>query len=280
MRWAIYRIHYGLDFLKVSINSIYPYVDKIFIGYSLEPWSKKSKVNYLGKEIDMPKLHEKVDKWLEENYGNDSKIKLFNYETNTPKNQFKIYLDHCINNEQIIPNTTLFIEPDMVFEGNSVHRHFNILESLKENSKIQSIGMYQIEVWKYLNWRIPLRPRIGPVIFNTGRTQDFSTGFGTTGNLPIGVSDLKTYNFGFCFNPKTMLYKILASINFSKEIGDSIPSHEWYEEKWLNWNPSKIDLEISERHKNAIQKAIPHTMPENIIEALKYSSYSLQEYNK
>ena len=35
MDWAIYRIHYGLDFLKQSIDSVIGSVDKVFVIYSL-----------------------------------------------------------------------------------------------------------------------------------------------------------------------------------------------------------------------------------------------------
>ena len=38
MKIAIYRIHYGIDFLLESINSIINDVDKIVIFYSEKPW--------------------------------------------------------------------------------------------------------------------------------------------------------------------------------------------------------------------------------------------------
>ena len=44
MKWAIYRIHYGIDYLKNSINSIEKDFDKIFIFYSEKPWIIKDKI--------------------------------------------------------------------------------------------------------------------------------------------------------------------------------------------------------------------------------------------
>ena len=64
VRWAIYRIHYGLDFLSQSIESIRDDVDKIFICYSLDPWVVKDKVSYLGDEIDMPNNAENIEEYL------------------------------------------------------------------------------------------------------------------------------------------------------------------------------------------------------------------------
>ena len=71
MDWAIYSIHYGLDFLKQSIDSVIGSVDKVFVIYSLEPWVVKDTVNYLGKDMPMPKLHEDVVAFMEKHYSND-----------------------------------------------------------------------------------------------------------------------------------------------------------------------------------------------------------------
>ena len=63
-KWAIYRMHYGLDFLSQSISSIRDDVDKIFICYSLQPWVVRDKVSYLGDEIDMPNNPENIEEYL------------------------------------------------------------------------------------------------------------------------------------------------------------------------------------------------------------------------
>ena len=55
MIWAIYRIHYGIDFLEPSLNSIMSEVDKIFIFYSKNPWVKAKYVNYKNQNLDFPK---------------------------------------------------------------------------------------------------------------------------------------------------------------------------------------------------------------------------------
>ena len=70
-RWAIYRIHYGLDFLKHSIDSIVDSVDHVHVIYSLDPWVVKDTVHYLGEDVPMPKLHEDVNKFMNDHYSND-----------------------------------------------------------------------------------------------------------------------------------------------------------------------------------------------------------------
>ena len=40
MIYVIYRILYGTDFLERSMRSVYDEADRIFVGYSSEPWSK------------------------------------------------------------------------------------------------------------------------------------------------------------------------------------------------------------------------------------------------
>ena len=43
MNIAIYRIHYGLDFIGKSIKSIIDDIDLIFIFYSNNPWIVQKK---------------------------------------------------------------------------------------------------------------------------------------------------------------------------------------------------------------------------------------------
>ena len=51
-RIALYRIHYGLDFLGKSIDSLYLHVDKIFVFWSKQPWYKECK--------NLPPMNENV----------------------------------------------------------------------------------------------------------------------------------------------------------------------------------------------------------------------------
>jgi len=258
-RWAIYRIHYGIDFLKQSIDSIKNSVDKIFVIYSINPWVVKDTVNYLGSEVPMPCLHEDVFQFMYDNYKATQKIQYFRHEVTTPANQFRMYYDICVNKMGYQPESVLFMEPDMVFYKPLVN---SLFDELDERKDIPCLGTTQIELWKDCNWRVPQRDRIGPMIWNPKRIPNFTTHFGTWHpQHQIVSSYIQNYNFGFCLNAKTMLYKHLTAINFSAAIGDSIPSQEWYRDKWLNWTPDTTDIEISERWKHLIPKAEIYNMP-------------------
>ena len=266
VRWAIYRIHYGLDFLSQSIESIRDDVDKIFICYSLDPWVVKDKVSYLGEEIDMPRNPESVQQYLS-TYDVDPKIDIFRAEFNTPLNQFRELYDMAREREGLLPSKVVFMEPDMVYKKGDLSKMFDDLNTLSDETMIPAISTYQIELWKSFKWRVPQRERTGPVIYNIDVTPGFTTHFGPEpgkcGSMVVH-SDIKNYNFGFCLNSLTMYYKHLTAINFSKEIGDSIPSQEWYRDKWSNWVPETEDLEIAENYKYLIKRAEPFDMPEEI----------------
>ena len=85
--WAIYRIHYGTDFIIQSVNSIINYVDRIFIFYSEEPWIKTDKINYKSKLIKFPRNPENVKSFLLKNFQSE-KIIIKKYECNSPLNQY------------------------------------------------------------------------------------------------------------------------------------------------------------------------------------------------
>ena len=261
MNWAIYRIHYGTDFLKQSIDSIIDSVDKVFVIYSLNPWVVEGDVTYLGEVYSMPKLQEDVPAFMEKHYSNNKKVEWFNQEVSTPANQFRNYYDICVKKENKKPYTVLFMEPDMVYSENDV---VNLRIQLNIND-IPCLGTTQIELWKNNSWRIPQRPRVGPVMWLPSRAPDFKTHFGTTmPGLDYVSHNIQNHNFGFCLNATTMMYKHLTAIQFSAAIGDSIPSHEWYRDKWLNWTPETRNIEISEEWKHMIPKAELYNMPDKM----------------
>ena len=265
-KWAIYRMHYGLDFLSQSISSIRDDVDKIFICYSLQPWVVRDKVSYLGDEIDMPNNPENIEEYLKI-YNDDPKVHCFRAEFNTPKNQFRQIYDICCEMENTTPNKVLFMEPDMVYQKGDLSKMFDqFKKSTNDDTMIPAMTTYQIELWKTFKWRVPQRERTGPVIWNIDVSPEFKTHLGPEpdgGSLVI-YNDMKNYNFGFCFNSLTMYYKHLTAIQFSGSIGDSIPSQEWYRDKWTNWTPDTENLEIAENYKYLIKRAESFEMPEQM----------------
>ena len=275
MKIAIYRIHYGIDFLLESINSIINDVDKIVIFYSEKPWVKVDKIKYKNKFINFPKNPENVKEFISTNLVND-KIFYFNYECNTPKNQFGKLYEIVINKFKIKPKYVMFIEPDMIFGKNQL----NLLKfELNLKFWTNHISSRQIEIWKYnkslksnKSYRIPLRKkRVGPVLWKIKNNQKIETHFGgepssKSKRLSIFVT---TLNLGFSINKKSMFYKHLMAITFSKVIGDSEPDENWYDEKWLNWREDFENLEISKGFQHNIKRAFRYKIPYKYFQFLK-----------
>ena len=234
---AVYRIHYGLDFLGKSIESLYLHVDKVFVFWSKQPWYKKCK--------DLPPLNENVKEFCDkyESWG-DNKVTVFEREYDLPDNQYKkMYDEICQFYPK--PDQALFMEPDMVWD----HKTLNEVWKLRDNE----ISFNQIEFWKNENWYIK-RDRPGPTLWNIAPHKTMK---GCWASKQKRHETLKCYNYGFCLSPEVMKYKHEVAIQSSKYYGDSNPSKEWYQDKWLNWTPETRDLEISEAHRHLIEKAHP-----------------------
>ena len=135
---------------------------------------------------------------------------------------------------------------------------------IEEASNHSHLFAPQIEMWKTQEYRIRRKDnitRLGPSAYKP-EIPDFR--FGAYNGRDQVISKHGCYNFGFCLNEKTMLYKHNAALDFSEKIKDSIPSKTWYEEKWLNWTPEITNLEPASKHTDHIPKAEPYDMPQDM----------------
>lgn len=250
MKVAIYRIHYGLDFLKQSINSIIDHVDRVFVFHSKRPWSKRNSLHYLGQDIQLPTLQEDVKTFCEQF---DERVVYICKQYDTPDNQYS-ELYSRVRAHFTTPTQTLMMEPDMVFAPGDVEKLLAY--------KGEYVSTSQIEFWKTMNWRVPQRSRVGATLWNVPVS---NTHKGTYFNVNTHDS-IQNYNFGFCLSKEIMLYKHLVAIMGSQDINDSVPDETWYNNKWLNWRPDMIDLEISKGHQHTIKQIQPYNPPANIME--------------
>ena len=233
MRYAIYRIHYGLDFLGKSIESVIDEVDKVFVFWSKQPWYKKCE--------NLPPLNENVLEFCKKY----DKVTVIEKEFDLPENQFKKMYDHVVS-EYSNPDKVIMMEPDMVWDRSELKKALELTD--------HEISFNQIEFWKNEEWYIK-RDGPGPTLWN-GTPE--STGKGCWSSKNKTHDKIRCYNYGFCLSPEVMKYKHEVAIQSSKYYGDSNPSVEWYEKKWLNWTPETEDLEISEAHRHYIKKALPY----------------------
>ena len=238
MRYALYRIHYGLDFLGKSIESIENHVDKIFVFWSKKPWYKGA--------MKLPPLDENVKEFCEKY----SKVTVFEKEYDLPLNQYKLMYDEVMQHYPQ-PKQTLMMEPDMVW-GDEIKDIWEL--------KDPEVCFNQIEFWKNEQWYIKRdkdgsADRPGPSLWNITPTE---TQKGCWQNARTVHSSITCYNYGFCLSPKVMKYKHEVALQSSKYYKDSKPSETWYEDKWLNWTPETRDIEIAEKHKHKIKQAWPY----------------------
>ena len=117
MKWAIYRIHYGLDFIENSINSIINDIDKIFI-FIQKSMDKKDTKNIRIK-LYLSQIIQKMFPFLVNKYKNNKKIIIKEYECNTPLNQFGKLFNLAYKLESKKPKYVIFMEPD-IFGKNQI----------------------------------------------------------------------------------------------------------------------------------------------------------------
>lgn len=263
---AVYRVLYGEDFIKESIQSILPHVDHVYVVKAEKPWGQTLGVTYKGEWVDWP---EKFDNTREKVVELGSpKVTIIDDYWPTPMNQ----LTHIVNDlilPRCKPETVVFIEPDHVFTKEQAEKAFT---NWSLYSGVQA-STRQVELWKTPAFAIPERSNRTSVVFHRIRGNPMgSTGFNGASE---GIHRLNAcvHNLGFCISEKAMYWKHLTAIAFSKIVGDSPPNEGWYESRWLSWNQAtnNSNLEISLGYEWAIPCAVPYEvskLPESI--QLKY----------
>jgi len=264
--YAVYRILYGEDFVEESILSIADYVDKIFVFYDTRPWGQIMEVEYMGDKIVIP---EKIDNVMDKIKGmNHSKIEILfaRYETN--KNIVTNYVNDIILPNYDAPDVIWFIEPDHVIHEKTGPK---ILDSIKQNEinqKYNCMFTKQHEIWRGFRHEVyPERKRrLSTVIWHLNSLRDKKmpeTGrHADAKNKKIDTTFLehKIHNYGFAVSEKTMYWKHIITIGFSRYIGDAMPNISWYNEKWLKWDYKTNNdcLEISKGRECNIKTTVPY----------------------
>jgi hypothetical protein len=261
---AVYRVLYGEDFIKESIESILPHVDHVYVVKAEKPWGHTLGVTYMGQWVDWPEKFDNTREKIAEL--KSSKVTVIDDYWPTPKNQ----LTHIVNDlilPRCSPDEVVFVEPDHVFsteEAKKAFLHWGSYSGTQASTR-------QVELWKTPAFTIPERPNRTSVVFH----RIFGKRMGETGfnGASDGIYRLQAtvHNLGFCLSEKTMYWKHLTALAFSKIVGDSPPNELWYESKWLTWNPktNNQNLEISLGYEWTIPYAVSYDtskLPESIRE--------------
>lgn len=264
---AAYRMYYGEDFIKMSIDSIYDHVDKILVFWTDRPWGNVIEAKYRGEIIKIPQkidfAVDIVEEMISDGY---EKIELIYNSFPTSMNLLTVlynqWVDKSYNHEE--GNVLLFIEHDMLFDRTGIDA---LTRYINEN-RFEYMYTPQIEFWKTHKHAVKQRGRPGVIVYDL-RERIYLPA--TEKNcMPRGSSventkifDHYTYNFGFCLKPRNMYWKIIVCLAFTTVVHDSIPDENWYEDTWLAWDyeTNNKDLEISKNYRSDLPYAEVYNGP-------------------
>lgn len=266
MVYAVYRILYGEDFIKESINSVLDEVDKVFIFWTDKTLTSAKSVVYRGETVVFPEKFDNVIELIKDL--NSPKIHLIYDHMDDNRGQFThLVNDHILPNHPT-PNIVVFLEPDYVFNEGAFKEAIDEFKA----SPYKVARTRQIELWRTPQYVLPERAyRVAAVFWKSFPVTE--TGRHATPELEPPVPQLKAtlFNLGFCLKPKNMYWKHLIGIAIANGIQDSAPNELWYENKWLNWDmeSNNSNLEISSGHESSIPFACEFdvtTLPQSIRE--------------
>jgi len=259
MRYAIYRCLYGEDFIQDSIQSISNYVDKIFVFWDDTPWGDIDQCIYKGEVVKFP---EKFDRIIEKIQAlNNPEIELIYDHQFNNINQFTHFVNDIILPNYDRPDEIMVIEVDHVFRPDQLEL---ALHEFRTDNYIAATTR-QIEIWKGFRHRVPERPyRTGVALWNMSNLKYFPETQRQADYADMPRLSAEVHNLGFAISERAMYWKHMTALGFSQAIGDSQPVEDWYESKWLNWNPetNNKNLEISLGYEHLIPQAIPYEINE------------------
>lgn len=264
MRYVVYRVLYGEDFIQESIRSLYDYVDKVFVFWTDTPWGNATECQYLDQTIHFPQKFDSVVTKIEEL--NLPKVEIIYDHVKNNWNQFS----HLVNARILKggykkPETVLFMEPDYVWRKDQLEQAFDEFEVMRRNQ--QHASSDEVELWKTPYYQAEIDPKCRvrlACMFWDLRKKDLIPHTHRHANVTIGAKTprLKAFvhNFGFCISDKAMYWKHMTALGFSQKIGDSPPTERWYQDIWKDWHPLKnnVNLAISKKYAHHIKSAIPY----------------------
>lgn len=259
-RIALYRLHYGFEYLYKSIQSVHNWADEIVVVISREPWFKEPVVNYQGKNVE---LHHPED------------VDYHHQCLNLIPNVTAVFREHgstwdhwgtIIREFKSDYDFVLTVECDMVFDD------YNELYKIEKHTteKTPTAMCHQIEYWKNEFWRIAPRPnRVGPVMYKKPpdelvternnmphkkqRRGSDNMFWVKTDNPKTSICLVK--NYGFCWSPEVTFYKHLLALGSSRDEGEDTPPDESWFDLWYGWVPEDLNLEIPVGYQYRIKNA-------------------------
>lgn len=240
---AVYRLLYGSDFIAESISSVYDACDAVLCFVGRKPFGGRDSVEYFGREVffphDIDGVADTIRAWCVE-HDQAGKVRIIeNPYDAVLENQLASLVD-----EFILPHYdcshVLQVEFDEVWRA-------DMIRGLAETAAMSDAD--ELLATSDLFWRAPwfVSRRDNPYAIMRRITDAcrIAGTIGPTGNALMSArNDLKRerveahpHNFGYASSTRTMFWKHLTGLSFSRDLRmDSVPREEWFEDVWRVWN--------------------------------------------
>lgn len=238
---AIYRLLYGSDFIGESLASIYDHCDHILCFVGHEMFGGGRIINYFGHDVYLPHdidgLTDAIRAWKTA-HDTRNKIRILD---NPYATDLKNQVGRMINTE-VIPNYdcshVFFVEADEVWHERTIGELFDLASRTDEDEYMAAAC--------HLFWRSPryCSTRTNP--YAVLRALKGRRAIGPTGHALMSEGNdvrrrtddrMKIHNFGFAAAERTIFWKHMTALSFSRDQKlDSPPREEWFETVWRPWN--------------------------------------------
>ncbi|MGD9688661.1 MAG: hypothetical protein AB7K52_03130 [Phycisphaerales bacterium] len=266
---AIVRVLYGSDFAAESVASVYDHVDAVLCVISRRVFGGSTAVRYFGHEVVFPHDFDGVEialRRFKAEHDHAGKVTIID----NPFDAELVGQMRHITNQLVIPRYpgathVLLLEPDEVY-------HEDVIGRLVEMAADERIDEWMVSphlFWR--TWRCASTRDNPYVVLRAikGRTDIGPTSHALL-SLEKGVrrvdTGLRFHNFGYAASARTVFWKHLASLSFSRDLNlDSPPREEWFEEVWQPWNMvinPRPDLCPSKGYETAFPAVRPYPFEE------------------
>jgi hypothetical protein len=260
--YAIYRGLYGSDFVKQSIESVLPHVDKVIFVYCVKPWAGVTEGEYRGVKYKFPEHVDTLSETVKQMAEDDFRIDYVEHYSPSARGQIAEIVNEIVIPKFGRPDVAFFMHPDHVWRDEALGE---ALEEFKR-APYQYMNTYQVETWRGLDTRIPERRRAGVGFWKVpeGGLPETALDFNPK-QVPLQYVMMlrpRVHNLRYSQNPNMMFWRHLIISAYVKVDGDSRPNPNHFEDKWLNWTPDTRDLEMSLAHMATVPAALPYDVSE------------------
>ncbi len=260
---AVYRLLYGSDFITQSIESVYDRVDHVLCFVTNEAFGGQRVIRYFGRDVYLPHdidgVRETIEAWARE-HDHAGKVEIID----NPFGSTLLGQVSSMLNEIVLPSYdlthVLFLECDEVWHPDNLAGLFDLAsESEADEFLVHTCHLF---------WKSPsfVSTRTNP--YTVLRALKGRASIGETAHALAERDDslarerderVAVHNFGYAGSERTMFWKHLTGLSFSRDMKlDSPPREEWFEDVWRAWHAERnprTDLCPSVGHEHAFAPA-------------------------